>query len=91
MEDYDRDNNEYSIIKINELKKEYKIDYIILMLNFNLRITNKIFECIQNLSKIFTKEKFFNNSCFVFTHYFRRNNERRKEETNNYLITLLKE
>ena len=77
---------------INELKKENKIDYIIFMLSFNNpRITSDIIEYIQNLSKIFTKEKFFNNSCFVFTHYFRRNNERRKEETNNYLITLLKE
>jgi len=63
------------------LKANNNIDYIILILDCNNRITFGFRKFVENLIKIFTAEKFYNHFCIVFTHsyYLRKKIEKRKK------------
>jgi len=52
------------------LKANNNIDYIILILDFNQKITSEFRKLVENLIKVFTAEKFYNHFCIVFTHYY---------------------
>ena len=54
---------------INHLKLVKQIDYIILLLRFNERLTNTTREYIETLGKIFTPNEFFKHLCIFFTKF----------------------
>jgi len=54
---------------INHLKAIKQIDYIILVLRFNERLTNNTREYIETLGKTFTPNEFFRHLCIFFTKF----------------------
>jgi len=54
---------------VNYLKQKKSIDYIILLLKFNERVTNDTRKYIETLGKIFTPGEFFNHLCIFFTKF----------------------
>ena len=51
------------------LKIKRQIDYIILALKFNVRLSIDIREYIATLGKIFTPTEFYNHICIIFTKF----------------------
>ena len=54
---------------VNYLKDKKSIDYIILVLKFNERVTKETREYINILGKIFTPGEFYTHLCVLFTKF----------------------
>ena len=54
---------------VSYLKEKKTIDYIILLLKFNERVTNETRNYIKILGKIFTPGEFYNHLCVTFTKF----------------------
>ena len=54
---------------VSYLKEKKTIDYIILLLKFNERVTNDTRNYIKILGKIFTPGEFYNHLCVIFTKF----------------------
>ena len=54
---------------VNYLKDKQSIDYIILVLKFNERVTKETREYINILGKIFTPGEFYTHLCVIFTKF----------------------
>ena len=59
----------------NYLQNKNQIDYIILLLNFEDRLSNNTREYIKSLGKIFTPREFYTHLCIVFTHIPQKENK----------------
>lgn len=62
------------------LNTKNQIDYIILLLNFEDRLSSNTREYIQTLGKIFTPKEFYTHLCIIFTHLPQKENKKVKEK-----------
>ena len=67
----DSSNNDIKNLEklVNYLKYKKEIDYIILLLKFNERVTKETREYIETLGKIFTPGEFYTHLCVLFTKF----------------------
>lgn len=76
------------------LKEKKTIDYIILLLKFNERVTNETRNHIKTLVKIFTPGEFYNHLCVTFTKFPvnpSKKEEKIKKKSINEINKILKE
>lgn len=76
------------------LKEKKTIDYIILLLKFNERVTNETRNHIKTLGKIFTPGEFYNHLCVAFTKFPvnpSKKEEKVKKKSINEINKILKE
>lgn len=76
------------------LKEKKTIDYIILLLKFNERVTNETRNHIKTLGKIFTPGEFYNHLCVTFTKFPgnpSKKEEKIKKKSINEINKILKE
>jgi len=76
------------------LKEKKTIDYIILVLKFNERVTNETRNYIKILGKIFTPGEFYNHLCVTFTKFPvnpSKKEEKIKKNSINEINKILKE
>ena len=63
----------------NFLRTKKKIDYIILLFNYDDRLQNDTREYIKTLGNIFTTKEFYTHFCVVFTHLPEKETKKVKE------------
>ena len=68
----------------NFLKVKAQIDYIILLLNFEDRLSNNTKEYIKTLGRIFTAKEFYTHLCIIFSHLPPKENKKVKEKKKLY-------
>ena len=91
FDDSDNQDLDNSRNLINFIKKQGKIDFILFILNFSsrkLKGSEKIY--FDNLSKVFTKNKFISHLGIIYTNYFGRlKDERIKNNVKKELIEFI--